>query len=166
MKKMLIIYYSSDNGNTEKIAKRLQEATNCDIERIDLKTPYTGSYEEVVNKGKEEVESHATPELLPLQHDLKDYDVIAIGTPTWWYSMAPAVYSFIKNNDFKGKTIIPFTTSAGFEGETINNMKRELPYSDIKFEMSVGFDQKFKYMKTAEGILRDWLTAISNFINE
>lgn len=166
MKKMLIVYYSSDNGNTEKIAKRLQEATNADIERIDLKTPYSGTYEQVVEQGKKEIETKAKPELRPIEHNLSDYDVIAIGTPSWWYSMAPAVLTFITSNDFKGKTIIPFATSAGFEGETINDMKRELPYSDIRFEMKIGFDPKFKYMKTAEGILRDWFANINKFINE
>ena len=43
MSKMLIIYYSSSNGNTRRIAKRLQKATNADIVQIETVRAYEGS---------------------------------------------------------------------------------------------------------------------------
>lgn len=43
-----------------------------------------------------------------------DYDVIAVGTPTGWYTMAPAVLTFLKGQDFKGKTVISFMTNGGW----------------------------------------------------
>ncbi len=54
MKKILTIYYSWSNGNTERIAKMLQEAVGGDIARIDTAIPYEGSYDDVVNQGQEE----------------------------------------------------------------------------------------------------------------
>lgn len=36
MKKLLIIYYSWSNGNTERIAKMLQSETDSDILKIDF----------------------------------------------------------------------------------------------------------------------------------
>ena len=36
MKKLLIIYYSWSNGNTERIAKMLQSETDSDILKIEL----------------------------------------------------------------------------------------------------------------------------------
>ncbi len=45
--------------------------------------------------------------------DVSDYDVIFIGTPAWWYEMAPSVKTFISNNNFEGKTIVPFITHGG-----------------------------------------------------
>lgn len=35
------------------------------------------------------------PQIDPLSADISDYDVIAIGTPTWWYTMAPVVLTFL-----------------------------------------------------------------------
>lgn len=55
MKKMLIVYYSWSNGNTEKIAKELQSATGADIAKIETEKPYTGSYNDVVSLGPDEV---------------------------------------------------------------------------------------------------------------
>ena len=84
-KKMLIVFYSWSNGNTERIAKLLQKATGADIARIETVIPYTGSYNDVVQQGQEEVERGYEPEIKPLDIDIHAYDVIAIGTPTWWY---------------------------------------------------------------------------------
>ena len=55
MKKLLIIYYSWSNGNTERIAKMLQSETDSDILKIDTVVPYSGSYDDVVNQGQNEV---------------------------------------------------------------------------------------------------------------
>lgn len=101
MKKMLIAYYSWSNGNTKRIAKMLQEKTDADIVRIDTVEPYKGSYSDVVNQGREEVNSGYKPQIQKLSVCPDDYDVIAIGTPVWWYTMTPAVRTFIEGCDFK-----------------------------------------------------------------
>ena len=110
MKKMLIVYYTWSNGNTERIAKMLQEETGGDLVRIDTVVPYTGSYNDVVNQGQDEVQRGYEPEIkllmqVPEKEVLDNYDVIAVGTPTWWYTMAPAVRTFLHQNDFSGKTV-------------------------------------------------------------
>lgn len=48
MKKMLVVYYTWSNGNTERIAKMLVEATGADLMQIDTEKPYEGSYYEAV----------------------------------------------------------------------------------------------------------------------
>ena len=88
MKKLLIVYYSWSNGNTERIAKMLQSELGGQLLKIDTATPYSGSYDDIVNQGQDEVQRGYEPEILPIDVDIADYDVIAIGTPTWWYTMA------------------------------------------------------------------------------
>ena len=58
------------------------------------------------------------PELKPLPVNVADYDVIAVGTPTWWYTMAPAVKAFLHGQNFAGKTVVPFMTNGGDHLET------------------------------------------------
>ena len=41
-----------------------------------------------------------------------DYDTVYIGYPIWWGIAAWPVDTFVKANDFTGKTVIPFCTSA------------------------------------------------------
>ncbi len=113
MKKMLIVYYSWSNGNTERIAEKLRTVTGADIAKIQTIIPYSGSYDDVVKQGQEEVNRSFQPEIAPLPFSVADYDIIAVGTPTWWYTMAPAMLTFLKTQDFGGKTVIPFMTNGG-----------------------------------------------------
>lgn len=140
MKKMLVVYYTWSNGNTERIAKMLAEATGADLMQIDTEKPYEGSYNEVVDQGQEEINRGYEPKLKPLTKDIKDYDVIAVGTPTWWYTMAPAVRTFLHGQDWNGKTVIPFMTNGGWPGRVIKNMKAACPGANFACEMQVKFD--------------------------
>ena len=94
-KKMLVAYYSWSNGNTEKIAEQLADACGADLERIETVEPYPEDYDQTVQQGQDEINSGFQPEICLFEHDPADYDVIAVGTPTWWYTMAPAVSTFL-----------------------------------------------------------------------
>ena len=141
--KSLIVYYSLTNGNTKRIAEMLQQATQADIAEIQTVTPYTGGYDAVVAQGQEEVNRGYEPEIQPLSVSVADYDRIFIGTPTWWYTMAPAVRTFLHQQNFSGKTVIPFMTNGGWSGHTIADMKTnggdhlETPMQEIKAWIAV-----------------------------
>ena len=44
---------------------------------------------------------------------MQKYDVIFVGSPNWWGTMAPPVATFLTSYDLKGKTVIPFFTHGG-----------------------------------------------------
>lgn len=138
--KMLIVYYSMSNGNTKQIAERLQKAVESDIAQIETVTSYSGSYNDIVNQGQREVNQGYQPAIKPLSVNPADYDVIAIGTPTWWYTMAPAVLTFLNSCNWQGKTIIPFQTHGGWPGHVINDMKSICKGAVFCHEIGVQFD--------------------------
>ncbi len=142
MKKILTVYYSWSNGNTERIAKMFHEKIGGDIVGIDTVVPYEGSYDDVVNQGQEEVQRGYEPTIKPIGLDISEYDVIAVGTPTWWYTMAPAVRTFLHGNNFDGKTVIPFMTNGGWPGHVIRDMKAACKGADITCEMQIQFDSE------------------------
>ena len=161
MKKMLIVYYSWANGNTGRIAKLLQSATGADIARIDTAVPYTGSYDEIVDQGQREVERGYKPALKPLDVNIADYDVIAVGTPTWWYTMAPAVLSFLSAQDWHGKTVVPFMTNGGWPGHVIKDMKKACAGASFACEQEVKFDSEGgDRLETPESTLNAWAQSV------
>lgn len=166
MKKVLIVYYTWSNGNTEKIAGELQRATRADLEQISMVHPYMGSYEEVVAQGKREVESGFLPEIQPLAHDLSQYEVVAVGTPTWWYTMAPAVKRFFHDHDLSGKEVIFFQTHGGWPGHTLKDMAAacagatEGPSMTVQFDSTGGSQQV-----TAQEEVDAWLTEAKAFLS-
>ena len=139
-KKLLIVYYSQAVGNTRRIAEQLARVTGGDLAAIETETPYTGSYDDIVEQGNREVQAGYLPEIKPLEKDPKEYDVIAVGTPTWWYTMAPAVRTFLTGRDWTGKTVIPFQTHGGWPGHTIKDMKALCRGASFTHEMEVQFD--------------------------
>ncbi len=136
MSKMLVVYFSYSNGNTKKIAEELAKAKNADIEEIKTAKPYPSDYNETVELGQREVEGGIKREIKSLSHDLKNYDTIAVGTPTWWYTMAPAVKTFLEENDFSSKTVIPFMTTLAKKNGA--NVSHEM---QIQFDSSGGSKQ-------------------------
>lgn len=165
MKKMLVAYYSWSNGNTKRIAQKLADETGADIARIETTEPYRGSHEEVVEQGQREVEAGFMPQINPLSVNIADYDVFAIGTSTWWYTMAPAVLTFLTTNDFAGKTVIPFMTNGGWPGHVIKDMKEKCKGANFMHEMQIRFDSMGKdHLETPESAIDQWIEQIKDSI--
>lgn len=161
MKKMLVIYYSWSNGNTKRIAQQLADKTGADIVKIETTSAYKGTHEEVVEQGKREVEAGFMPKINPLPVNLSDYEVIAIGTPTWWYTMAPAVLTFLTTHDLSGKTVIPFMTNGGWPGHVIKDMKDKCSGAKFVHEMQIQFDSLGKdHLETSQSDIDRWITQI------
>ncbi len=110
-KKILIAYYSY-SGNTRAVAEKIQNLTNGDLFEIKPKKEYSKDYNEVVSLAEEEKQKDIRPELVD-NGNVKDYDIIFVGTPVWWYTMAGPVKTFLSKNDFSGKIIVPFCTHGG-----------------------------------------------------
>ena len=163
--KILTVYYSYSCGNTKKIAEELQHTLGGDIEKIETVKTY-GSYEETVEIGQKEVQQGYRPPLKPLAHDLANYDVIALGTPTWWYTMAPAMRTFVTENDFTGKKMIFFSTHGGWPGSVIKHLKSliqaetVLGTKEIQFD-STGGDEQVTPQKEVDA----WLTEMKQKVD-
>ena len=163
MSKTLVVYYSWSNGNTKRIAEKMAEELNADIARIDTVKPYDGSYDDVVSQGQDEVNRGYKPEIKPLDVDIKDYDVIAVGTPTWWYTMAPAVLTFLTENDWSGKKVIPFMTNGGWPGHVIKDIAKECKGAEIVHPMEIQFDsQGGPKLEISESKINQWIAEIEN----
>lgn len=165
MKRRLIVYYSWSNGNTERVAKKLQSIAGGDLLKIDTAVPYSGNYNDVVDQGQIEVNQGYEPELKPINRNITDYDIIAIGTPTWWYTMAPAIKTFLHKNDFTGKIVVPFMTNGGWPGHVIKDMKAACTGAKVACEMQVRFDSNGgDHLETSEKQIETWAESVKKLL--
>ena len=111
-KKVLVIYYSW-SGNTERTAKLIQEKTGGQLYKLEPVQAYSSNYRSCVDQAKKEIQNGFMPELKAVPDNLDSFDIIFIGSPNWWSTMAPPVLSFLKDADLSGKTIIPFFSHGG-----------------------------------------------------
>ena len=113
-KKVLIAYFSYSN-NTYRTAQLLQAKVGGDFFAIDPATPYsTADYRSVDSQGLREVRSGYKPPLKNKLANIADYDVIFLGSPIWWGTMAPPVATFLAEHDLTNKTVVPFCTHGGY----------------------------------------------------
>lgn len=121
-------------GNTEYVATVISDATNGDLFEIKTVHTYPGSHKPLIDAAKKESEENARPRLATHIKNLKDYDVVFVGFPNWWYDMPKPLYTFFDEYDFSGKTIIPFCTHGGsrFSGavKTIREMEKNATVLD------------------------------------
>lgn len=156
----LVVYFSA-TGNTEEAATYIAEITGGDLFELEPAQPYT---DEDLNYGNDdsrvsrehEDESLRDVELVADTVDNRDsYDTVFIGYPIWWGIAAWPVDDFVEANDFTGKTVIPFCTSAssglGESGELLAEMAGTGDWQEgIRFRSSV-----------SEADVQEWLDGLN-----
>ncbi len=110
-KKVLVAYYSY-SGNTKSVAEKIKSVTGGDLFEIKPVKDYPNDYNTVVSQAQVEKQNDTRPELKD-NGNVAGYDIIFVGTPVWWYTMAPPVKTFLTKNNFDGKVIVPFCTHGG-----------------------------------------------------
>ena len=151
--KTLIVYYSYTN-NTEKVAKRIAELKKYDILKLEPLVDYSTDYQKVVDEEEAKMDSEEIVELKPINVDLNQYDRIILGTPVWWYTMAPVVRSFLSSNNLNGKKVIAFITNGGWLGQTVNDIKK---YCEVESYINLKFNgDKIQNEKS----LSDWINSL------
>ena len=84
-----------------------------DIFEIQIVTPYPAENDSVIKQAKQELEAGFKPPIKAKVTNIKEYDIVFVGSPNWWNTIAPPVMTFLSEHDLSGKTIVPFITHAG-----------------------------------------------------
>lgn len=125
MKQLVVFYSRADEnyfggelrylstGNTEKIAKMVAEIRGADLFQIEQKVPYAADYNICIEEAKKDLKENIRPELISTLESIDGYDEIYIGFPNYWGTMPMAVFTFLEQFDWSGKTIHPFVTHEG-----------------------------------------------------
>lgn len=129
--KTLIVYYSA-TGSTKRVAEELAKNLNADLFEIVPEDIYTSADLNWSNDNSRVTKEHNDESLRDVKlrntkvDNWDNYDTVLIGYPIWWGIAAWPVNNFVKDNDFTGKTVIPFCTSAsssmGQSGTLLKNM--------------------------------------------
>lgn len=136
--KTLVVYYSAQT-HTKRVAERVAKNLNADIFEIvpvdvysEADLDWTDSNSKVSREYKDEslrdikLKSTTVP-------NWDNYDTIIIGYPIWWGIAAWPTDTFVKANDFTGKTVIPFCTSySSGVGQSDKLLKNEAKGGDWK----------------------------------
>lgn len=156
MKKMLVAYYSY-SGNTRAVAENIARQTGADLFEIVPAEAYPTDYDAVVAQARREIGAGYRPALKHAAPDLAQYDVVFVGSPCWWATVAPPVATFLASNDFTGKTIVPFMTHEGSRmGHTEADIRKLCPGAAVL----AGFPVRGSSASASGEAVRQWLNAL------
>lgn len=141
-------------GNTEVVAKKIQEMTGGDLFRIEAVQAYPEGYQETTETAQQELRANVRPKLTSHTDRMASYGVIFLGYPNWWGTMPMPVFSFLEEYDLAGKTIAPFCTHEGSGlGRSMEDVRDMCPQSTVSKGLAIqGGD-----VKNAQAAVSGWL---------
>ena len=148
-----------DKGNTAIVAEMIAQETGAELfEVLPEEDYYPNTYNELTDVAKKEQNEKARPAYQGELPDLSSYDTIFIGAPVWWGDWPMIMYTVFENNDFSGKTLIPFSTH---EGSGLSGFDKKLqsacPDAEVLKGLAVrGQDAQNEQDKTKESV-QGWL---------
>lgn len=115
--KTLVVYFSAQ-GHTKEVAQRIANNLGADIFELVPANEYTSDDLDWTDSNSRVTQEYEDESLRNIElvsstvDNWKEYDTVLIGYPIWWGIAAWPVDTFVKANDFNGKTVIPFCTSS------------------------------------------------------
>jgi len=113
--KCAVVYYSL-SGNTRFAAETIAKKTSADLFEIKAEKPYNSDFQECCDEAKPECYGKKLRPIKAIEGlDLAKYDLVFVGTPNWWGTMAPPVRTWVAQSKdaLKGKTVCLFQTHGG-----------------------------------------------------
>ena len=132
--KTAVVYYSW-SGNTRFAAETIAKKAGADIFEIKAETPYNNDFGKCCDEAKPECYGKTLRPIKPIEGlDLAKYDIVFVGTPNWWGTMAPPVCTWVTQSKdaLKGKTVCLFQTHGGGGMQRVGKDFAELIGDSVK----------------------------------
>jgi flavodoxin len=134
----ILIVYLSRTGNTEAVARMIQNETGGRLVELELETPYPDNYQATVDQVERENAENYLPPLRTNIDNIASYDTVFLGAPTWGMQLPPPMKSFLNKYDLSDKTVIPFNTNGGYGvGSSFRDVEERYPNCTVLEGISV-----------------------------
>ena len=113
--KVAVVYFSW-GGNTRFAAETIAKKAGATTFEIKAETPYNSDFHKCCDEAKPECRAKTLRPIKAIEGlDLFKYDVVFVGSPNWWGTLAPPVRTWLTQNGtaLKGKSVCLFQTHGG-----------------------------------------------------
>lgn len=120
-------------GNTKIVADYISEMTGADQFEVVADKDYDMPYMQLIEVAKQEAHDGELPPMVGRLENVDQYDTVFIGGPVWWGTYPQVMFTFFRDYDLNGKTIIPFTTHEGSGlASCVEDIRSAYPNADVK----------------------------------
>ena len=154
MGKVLVCYFSA-TGTTKRLAAKIANVLSADMFEIEPVIKYTEDdlkWPSRTNRSCKEMKNKRfRPLVLNRLGDSKEYDIIVIGFPIWYYTAPTIINSFLEENNLDGKKVYIFATSGITSvDKSVKDLKRAYP--KICFMSGKRFNGTFRNSEILEWV--------------
>lgn len=126
-----LVLFASRTNNTERVAQLIQTTLDCGMLEVEPETAYDNDYNSMLERSQEELAAIRQGNYPPVKTSMEsfdDYDIVFVGYPIWYGSMATPMQTFLHSHASKlaGKRIALFVTSGSSGISTSVNEARSL----------------------------------------
>ncbi len=155
--KVLVVYYSL-SGHTRDIAEIIRNKTGADIYEIKTAEPIKQN-PLMYLKIRKQLKEQKYPQLAGPLPDFSAYDMVFVGAPVWWYTIATPGLSFLQQADFQGKKVVPFSTQGSNYGSFFEDFTQRA--KNAKLLTSADFNNlPAEYDQAVENKISRWLNSL------
>lgn len=135
MKKAVVFY--SLSGNTQAAAKEIAEGIGADLIELKLVKPFPTEKSKQLALGGMQAVFGMKPSIQELSKNIKEYDVLILGTPIWAGTIAAPVHSFLNKYQVLDKIVAVFTFSGGGDNKRcIAKLSKRLPRLKVEVALA------------------------------
>lgn len=135
MKKAVVFY--SLSGNTQAAAKEIAEGIGADLIELKLVKPFPTEKSKQLALGGMQAMFGMKPAIQELSKNIKEYDVLILGTPIWAVTIAAPVHSFLNKYQVLDKIVAVFTFSGGGDNKRcIAKLSKRLPRLKVEVALA------------------------------
>lgn len=135
MKKAVVFY--SLSGNTQAAAKEIAEGIGADLIELKLVKPFPTEKSKQLALGGMQAMFGMKPAIQELSKNIKEYDVLILGTPIWAGTIAAPLHSFLNKYQVLDKIVAVFTFSGGGDNKRcIAKLSKRLPRLKVEVALA------------------------------
>jgi flavodoxin len=121
--RVLVVYFSR-TGNTEIMAREIADRYQADMLNIKA-NKYSDCFLGLIEANRDAWTEQRLGVIDPEIIDMKEYRLIFLGSPIWWYRPVVPLWTFVEKNDFEGKRVVLFNSfNSQFKDEYITEFKQ------------------------------------------
>ena len=165
--KAIVVFFShaGDNyavgnievGNTKIVADYISDITGADQFELVIHKYDGMAYKPLCDLAKVEQQNGELPEFEGKLENLDQYTTVFVGGPVWWGTYPQVMFTFFKQYDLSGKTIIPFTTHEGSGlGRCVEDVKAAYPNATV----TDGFEMYGHDVRQGRATVEQWLKSL------
>ena len=142
-----------------EIAEKIREKTGADIYEIKTREKFKKTPWFYLTL-KKQLKNGEYPELAGELPDPKAYDVVFVGAPVWWYTMATPLFSYLKQTDFGRRIVVPFSTQGSNYGSFFADFVKEAKNAEV--DTAAAFNNLPEgYEREVDNKIVSWLNGLS-----